>query len=1173
LSEVRTSLLSFVRDLAAHGERPAVITLRGGGAATVTGADLAATSLRLAAGLAAHGLGGGETVAIVAPNSVQGVVLRLALGALGAVAVALDETASDQEIAVGLVESRARLVFASRGQAERLARILAGDGPALYRLDRAGDPDAGPAAGTSWLDLLAAAPGPLTEPDPAAPAVLLLGGGSGSESPPFCLSHENLLAGAAALVDAGLFKPGDRVVLALPMDQVYPLSVGLYGVLASGATLVLPEAVTGRQLRRTIRLAGATAVIGVPALYETWLDGIEGRVASRGAIAGHWFRARRALSRGANGLGLRLGRGLFPSLHREVGPRLRSLISGADRFDWATARNLEALGWRVTSGYTVSRAAGFVALGQPDWKGAIGRPLRGLELRAASPDEQGLGEIELSGPQVARDMELPCHLLTGDGWLRTGDLGTLDRDGRLGLAGPVAERITLAGESLFAEELEAVYGACPLVREIAVLARDNKLHGCVLPDLDAVAVYDCPRIEEVVRLALAEQAGRLPKSHALASVAILRAPLARSALGRLRRDLLPRLHEQAVAKHHRVRAAAFSDADRALFAKPRVREVWDWLQARTPGRALGLNLHPQLDLDIDSLGWLVIGLELEQRFGLRLEEATMSRMRTLREFMIEVKRAPETAASGSAAPRLTALDDAQRRSIAPPGAVRKALGAILHGISGSLMRRFLRLRVDGLENLPDEGSVIIAVNHMSGLDPLVVAAALPRGLLHRTYWAAAGSWPARLLGRALRTFAVEARAPGRSLAMAHELLTRGQSLVWFPEGGPLSDDGAPQRFLPGIGALVAESGVSVVPARIVGTDQALPSGRWLPRRRPVRISFGKPRAARELIARAGGRADFAGIAEAVREEVAALAADDRGRARRYSIWRHFCWRLEAGAAWLLYGFLAVLPLDAASGFCGFLARGLGPRLGLSRRARRNLERAFPGITPAEIHIIVREMWDNLGRSIGELVHLDRLKTGGPDPRIELLGQEHLDPVRQSSRPCIFFTAHLGNWEIAALTAALSGLPLTLIYRPANNPYVEGLIQHCRKPHLGDYVSKGADAVTRIGQAMQRGERLGMVVDQKTNNGVPAPFFGREAMTTPVLALCALNRDCILLPAQVERLKGARFRVTVHPPLEIARSGDKPADIRAITTEINAKIEDWVRQHPAQWLWLHNRWPD
>lgn len=191
----------------------------------------------------------------------------------------------------------------------------------------------------------------------------------------------------------------------------------------------------------------------------------------------------------------------------------------------------------------------------------------------------------------------------------------------------------------------------------------------------------------------------------------------------------------------------------------------------------------------------------------------------------------------------------------------------------------------------------------------------------------------------------------------------------------------------------------------------------------------------------------------------------------------------------------------------------------------------------------------------------------------MVGLEHVELIRQGGKPCIVFTAHLGNWEVAALAAALYGLPLTLIYRPANNPYVEGLIQRCRRPQCGEYVPKGKSAAQRIALVMGQGGTVGMLADQKTNNGVAVPFFGREAMTTRVLALCALNRDCVLLPVQVERLKGARFRVTVHPPLEIAPSGDKEVDMRTITAQINAKIEDWIRQRPAQWLWLHKRWPD
>jgi Kdo2-lipid IVA lauroyltransferase/acyltransferase len=100
----------------------------------------------------------------------------------------------------------------------------------------------------------------------------------------------------------------------------------------------------------------------------------------------------------------------------------------------------------------------------------------------------------------------------------------------------------------------------------------------------------------------------------------------------------------------------------------------------------------------------------------------------------------------------------------------------------------------------------------------------------------------------------------------------------------------------------------------------------------------------------------------------------------------------------------------------------------------------------------------------------------------------------------------------------------------------------------------------------------MLVDQKTNNGISVPFFGHAAMTTPILALCALKFGCPLVPVQVERLEGARFRVTVHPPLRVVETGDRKADVRTITAAINSCIEGWIKQRPEQWMWLHNRWP-
>ena len=101
----------------------------------------------------------------------------------------------------------------------------------------------------------------------------------------------------------------------------------------------------------------------------------------------------------------------------------------------------------------------------------------------------------------------------------------------------------------------------------------------------------------------------------------------------------------------------------------------------------------------------------------------------------------------------------------------------------------------------------------------------------------------------------------------------------------------------------------------------------------------------------------------------------------------------------------------------------------------------------------------------------------------------------------------------------------------------------------------------------------MMVDQKMNDGIPVPFFGRDVMTAPALAELALRYDCPVVPARVERLKGAQFRLLIYPPLELVKTGDRQADVAANMAQVNAILEQWIRDTPEQWLGRHNRGPD
>jgi Kdo2-lipid IVA lauroyltransferase/acyltransferase len=283
-------------------------------------------------------------------------------------------------------------------------------------------------------------------------------------------------------------------------------------------------------------------------------------------------------------------------------------------------------------------------------------------------------------------------------------------------------------------------------------------------------------------------------------------------------------------------------------------------------------------------------------------------------------------------------------------------------------------------------------------------------------------------------------------------------------------------------------------------------------------------------------------------------------------------RLEAWGAALLFGALGRLPIDWASAVGGAVARQAGPYLGISKRARINLSRAFPELPKAEIERIVAGMWENLGRVAAEYPHLRDIRIFVPGGRVETHGLGHVDRAVAAGRRMIIFSGHLANWEIAALAAGQYGITVTQIYRAPNNPLVDRLITRFRGDR-DEYIPKGATAARRAYAALYRGEHLTMLADQKLNEGIPVPFFGRPAMTATALALLALRFDCDVLPVRVERLRGARFRLSVFPPLALPRTGDQTADVAALTAAVTAVLETWIRDRPEQWLWVHRRWPD
>jgi Kdo2-lipid IVA lauroyltransferase/acyltransferase len=278
--------------------------------------------------------------------------------------------------------------------------------------------------------------------------------------------------------------------------------------------------------------------------------------------------------------------------------------------------------------------------------------------------------------------------------------------------------------------------------------------------------------------------------------------------------------------------------------------------------------------------------------------------------------------------------------------------------------------------------------------------------------------------------------------------------------------------------------------------------------------------------------------------------------------------LETGAAYLAYGFFRVLPVAAASAAGGWVLSRIGPRMGISRMARRNLQRAFPGKTAQAREEILRGMWDNLGRVIGEYPHLRRIAK----ERVVIEGGEYFDLLR-GGRGGVFISGHIANWEVCGLVALRYGVRLNLVYRKPNNPWIDGLLRYARGGDALGHITKGDKGAREMFVRLRAGESLGILMDQKLSEGMPVPFFGYPALTATAAAQFALKFDCPLIPAVVERLPGARFRVRLGAPLTVSAQEDREAAVRHILAQVNTLLETWIRARPAEWLWLHKRWPD
>jgi KDO2-lipid IV(A) lauroyltransferase len=263
------------------------------------------------------------------------------------------------------------------------------------------------------------------------------------------------------------------------------------------------------------------------------------------------------------------------------------------------------------------------------------------------------------------------------------------------------------------------------------------------------------------------------------------------------------------------------------------------------------------------------------------------------------------------------------------------------------------------------------------------------------------------------------------------------------------------------------------------------------------------------------------------------------------------------------------------------ARAWGAAIGrlayyLDARHRRvaldNLARAFPSRSEAEHLAIARGVFAHFGSVIAELL---KVSTMAPEELLALVeteGDDHCWKALDAGRGILCFTGHFGYWEVQAIASAARFVPISVLARRLDNPYLHAMLEDIRTM-TGNQIIYRHGAIRRILKELAANRAVAMLIDQHLQRDVVmVDFFRRRAATTAALAVLALRTGAIVLPVFALPLPGGRYKLVYEHPVEPPRE-DSPDAIREFTQRCTDVLEMYVRRHPEQWLWMHRRWRD
>ena len=742
------------------------------------------------------------------------------------------------------------------------------------------------------LDLhLTAAPGPAgglraDEIEADALASLLFTSGTTGDPKGVMLSHRNFASLISSLSSVFDLAKQDRLLSVLPLHHTFEFSCGLLLPLAAGAQVYYLDELSGERLLYALKEGRITAMVGVPALWQL----LERRLKQRLDEVEGWTKVALQLARGANRLlkeewGVDASSLLFRRVHQELGGHLRTLISGGAALPKETHRLFAELGLPLAEGYGLTEAAPVLSVASGtdgDAAGTVGRAIPGVELQLRNLDDKGVGEVVAKGGNVMRgyfeNEEATRDVLDADGWLRTGDLGRFDDDGRLVIVGRAKDVVvTSSGENIYLDDVEDQIGEITQVKEYTLLGVDDPKGG------ERLALVWVP----ADRNASALEAAKESLGTALRKLPVVFRP---SIVDVCNDDELPKTATLKV-KRRQVKeylnqklAAAKDEVDDAKDTQPEGISLFAVRNAIAAVAGMELSeIAPHLrmaqDLAFDSLMWVELAGTVEPIFG-KPDPERLHRC----ESVLDVANYLGALRNDASPTRSRTWAPVEENKVQIPGILRAPARRGIGFMQSELYRRVYETVVAGASNIPQNQTTIVVANHCSHLDTGLVKYALGQygnaltPLAAKDYFFEGNPYKVAFFEQ-LTNLAPIDRESGSGLAFeqAVDVVKEGRVVLIFPEG-TRREDGTLGGFKPLVGRLSLTTQVAVLPMHLSGTYEAFPRGAKMPKRGTLRARIGPPLDAEKM---AQYTADLPAVQSArvvtewIRSAVAALA---QGRA-------------------------------------------------------------------------------------------------------------------------------------------------------------------------------------------------------------------------------------------------------------------------------------------------------